>query len=501
MFKVLLIGCAVIVVLNVYLFFKRKYQFWKTIGVPFIEPFLIFGNISEMLKCKIHFGVMLKQLYNKMKDNHDYCGIYFLYRPVLLVLSPEFAKTILVRDFSYFMDRGMYSNEQIDPLSGNLFFMNGHQWKTMRSKITPIFTSSKLKLMFNTIIRVGNQLTGFLEPHANMESDVEIRDLIGRFMTDVIGSCAFGFECNTIENKNSKFREMGRKMLNFPKTKTVKLMVAIMYPNAAKLFGVRFNDEDVSDFFMDVVRDTINHRKESGMKRIDFIQFLIDLKVDSKSESDGLSFLEIATQMFVLFFAGFETAATTLTFALHSLANDKDIQDKARRSISEVLEKYNGEWCYDSVMEMTFIDQVIEETLRLYTTVSNLQRICVKDYTLPNGSILPKDTTVIIPTLAFNHDPDMFPNPMKFDPDRFNDENKRTRHPFSSLPFGEGPRFCIGQRLGQLQTKLGLALLLHKFEFNFCSKTEYPIKIEPLNLVYGPSGDVWLNVKECCSNN
>lgn len=62
-------------------------------------------------------------------------------------------------------------------------------------------------------------------------------------------------------------------------------------------------------------------------------------------------------------------------------------------------------------------------------------------------------------------------------------------------------RFCIGQRLGQLQTKVGLALLLDKFEFNFCSMSEYPIKIEPLNLVYGPSGDVWLNVKECCSNN
>lgn len=437
MMKVLLICCIAIAV---YLFFKRKYQFWKNLGVAFIEPFLVFGNMSEILKCKIHFGVMLKQLYNKMKEHNDYCGIYFLYRPVLLVLSPEFAKTILVRDFNYFMDRGMYSNEQIDPLSANLFFMNGHEWKTMRSKITPLFTSSKLKLMFNTINRVGNQLTGFLQPHAIMKNDVEMRDLIGRFMTDVIGSCAFGFECNTIENKNSKFREMGRKMLNFPKMKTVKLMVAIMYPNTAKLFGVRFNDKDVSDFFIDVVRDTIKYRTENGIKRIDFIQFLIDLKIDSESKSEGLSFLEIATQMFVLFFAGFETAATTLTFALHSLASDKDIQEKARVSISDVLDKYNGEWCYDSVMEMKFIDQVIEETLRIYTTVSNLQRICVKDYTLPNGSILPKDTTVIIPTLAFNHDADIFPNPMKFDPERFNDENKKARHSFSSLPFGEGPR-------------------------------------------------------------
>jgi cytochrome P450 family 6 len=125
-------------------------------------------------------------------------------------------------------------------------------------------------------------------------------------------------------------------------------------------------------------------------------------------------------------------------FALHFLAHYQDIQEKARKHVSEVLEKYNNEWCYDAVMEMTYIDQIIEESMRIYPPVSVLVRVADVDYQLPNGSKIFKGTKVIIPNLGFQRDPDIFPDPMKFDPNRFSPEMKQTRHSFSSLPFGEG---------------------------------------------------------------
>lgn len=82
----------------------------------------------------------------------------------------------------------------------------------------------------------------------------------------------------------------------------------------------------------------------------------------------------------------------------------------------------------------------------MYPPVSDLHRWVSKDYILPNGSVLPKETAVIIPALAFSRDPDLFPNPMRFDPSRFNSESKAQRHPFSTMPFGEGNRICIGMR-------------------------------------------------------
>lgn len=119
-----------------------------------------------------------------------------------------------------------------------------------------------------------------------------------------------------------------------------------------------------------------------------------------------------------------------------------------------------------------------------------------KDYTLPNGSILPQGNFVFLPTYAFHHDPEFFPNPSKFDPDRFSEEIKATRHPFAFLPFGEGPRICIGLRFGLIQTKVGLAMLLRNFKFGVCDKTNITLKIDNIHMLFVPLGEVWLNIEK-----
>lgn len=108
---------------------------------------------------------------------------------------------------------------------------------------------------------------------------------------------------------------------------------------------------------------------------------------------------------------------------------------------------------------------------------------------------MPKGVGVVIPTLAFQHDAAVFPDPLKFDPERFTEEAKAARHAFSFLPFGEGPRICIGMRFGLLQTRMGLAILLKNYRFKTCSRTEIPLKINPVNLIYTPAGEVWLNIE------
>jgi cytochrome P450 family 6 len=104
---------------------------------------------------------------------------------------------------------------------------------------------------------------------------------------------------------------MGRKMINFPKSKALKLIFASTFQKQAKLLGVRWNDIDVTEFFMNVVRETIDHRRVSGVRRNDFMQLLIDKMRDENNENlngknndEGLTFEEIAAQSFVVFFAG-----------------------------------------------------------------------------------------------------------------------------------------------------------------------------------------------------
>jgi hypothetical protein len=99
---------------------------------------------------------------------------------------------------------------------------------------------------------------------------------------------------------------------------------------------------------------------------------------------------------------------------------------------------------FDDLISLMLIDLYIE-TLRKYPPVPGLNRICTKDYKVPGSNIMiKKDTKVWIPVLGLQRDPEFYPDPEKFDPERFSEENKNERHPYTFIPFGEGPRVCIG---------------------------------------------------------
>lgn len=364
----LIITIIILILIAIYVDFSQSYKFWKHRNVPYLTPHFPTGNVLGAVQTKVHFGYVIQDIYIQMKYAGDYCGIFFFRNPVLLALSPEFVKNILVRDFHHFADRGVYSNERDDPLSANLFFLEGIKWKKLRAKLTPTFTTGKLKQMFNTIADVGLNFVQFLHPHSLTANDIEIYDLLARFNTDVISSCAFGFDSNSLADPNVPFRTMGKRMLNFPKLKALRIFIAMVFRDKARALGIRFNDKDVSDFFMQLVRETINYRKSTGLKRKDFMQLLIDLMKSDDNDNDvddeKFSFNEIAAQAFVFYLAGFETSSTTLAFTLHSLAYHQDIQQKARDEVNEILKKHKGEWTYDSIMEMNYVEKVISESLR-----------------------------------------------------------------------------------------------------------------------------------------
>uniref|UniRef100_A0A2Y9D1F6 Cytochrome P450 n=1 Tax=Anopheles dirus TaxID=7168 RepID=A0A2Y9D1F6_9DIPT len=493
---IIAVAVASVGFLCLYLYFRRRYLFWAELGVPYAEPTFPAGNIAGVLKSTVHFSCVLNKLYEQLKEQGDYAGIYFFRDPVLMVLSPEFARTVLVKDFNYFVDRGVYSNEEVDPLSANLFFLEGNRWRKLRSKLVPTFTSGKLKAMFHTIVDVGTRLDRYLAERCTRMQRIDVKELLGRFLTDVIGSCAFGIECNSIENPDSQFRAMGKRMMQFPKSKTLKLFAAMMFPKQAKALGVRFTNEDMADFFLGVVRETIDYRRKHNVRRDDFMQLLIDMmKENGAGPGESLTFEEIAAQAFVFFFAGFETSATTLTVVLHLLAKHPKIQRKARKSIRSVLAKHDDELTYDAVMELDYLDCIIHETLRMYPPVPTLYRQTVQPYKLPNGSILPEGIRVVVPTLGFHLDPTLFPDPHIFKPERFEEKSVRKNNP-CYLPFGDGPRMCIGMRFGQLQTRLGLAMLLRNYNFTIDElDADRPLPIDTINVLIIPKGHVWLNVE------
>lgn len=256
---------------------------------------------------KFHSSQVFRRFYTELKEKGKFGGIYFFTKPAFIVTDLDLLKTVLIKDFQYFHDRGTYFNTKDDPLSGHLLNIEGEYWKKLREKLTPTFTSGKIRQMMPTILDVGTKLETFMSKKIEEVPEHEIKDILARFTVDIIGSCAFGIECNSLEDKTAKFLEMGLKVFQQPRNSLIKQMLAVTYPNFARKIGIKTTREDISQFFMKIVRDVIQYREKNNIKRNDFMDLLLQLKNEKESVDQsgklGLTVEEIAAQVFVFFLA------------------------------------------------------------------------------------------------------------------------------------------------------------------------------------------------------
>ncbi|XP_049815619.1 cytochrome P450 6k1-like isoform X2 [Schistocerca nitens] len=482
-------------VLALYLWFSSAYSYWKRKGVPYAEPTAPFGNFRRTFLGQEPVGVTLMKIHNQL-PRERYVGFYGFRRPLLLVRDPELIRHILVKDFGTFHDRGLFIDDE-EPLNKHLFALGGKKWRQLRIKLSPTFTSGKLKGMFKTIQDCGREMADVVGKMVDHGESVEVRELIARFTTDVISSVAFGQECNCQRNPDHEFRQWGRKIFEPSARSAIGFLLIFLSPTLMNYLRVKGGTTDVSRYFQQMVADTVAYREKNNYSRKDFMDLLIQLKnkgyVDpDKGETmenghqngvgtpDKLSMDDLAAQAFVFFIAGFETSSTATSFTLHELALNPDVQSKLHDEIDTVLKESNGEISYDTIGKMTYLDKVVSESLRKYPPVPFLNRECNQDYKIPDSDvILEKGTPVALSVLGLHYEPKYFPDPDRFDPERFSEEAKARRHPYVYLPFGEGPRICIGMRMGLLQTKVGLVNLLSKYSVQPTQKTVAKLDFHP----------------------
>lgn len=202
-------------------------------------------------------------------------------------------------------------NIYTDPLSAHLFNIDNPKWKPLRTKLTPTFTSGKMKMTYQTVLDVGDRFIKRLriESNAAVNNEIEIRDILQRFTTDVIGSTAFGLECNSLEDPKNEFRNKSKKVLDAPKFPPWIQMVLLAFKGLARKLHIKHLHSDSSDFFIRIVNETIQYREMNNISRNDFMHLLIQLKnkgaLDGESTNVGkITTEEIAAQAFIFFLAG-----------------------------------------------------------------------------------------------------------------------------------------------------------------------------------------------------
>nr|AID61399.1 cytochrome P450 [Calliphora stygia] len=502
----LVLGSLLFCLLNILAFYLYNcYTYWKRRGVLYETPIPPFGNFLGVGRTK-HLRDVIGQLYTKFKGKAPFCGAYLFTSKSAVIFDLDLIKNVLIKDFSNFHDRNAFHNVEEDPLTGHLVTLEGEEWRAMRTKLSPVFTSAKMKYMFPTMVAVGENFSQTLKQELNKTPDsvLEIKDLCARFTTDVIGSCAFGIECNSLQDPNAEFRVKGRSIFTESRHSPLVQLFMVTCPDLARKLHMKFFTDNVSNFFINIVKQTVDYRLANNIKRNDFMDLMIELKTkndDNKHKShgidlsEGLTIEQIAAQTFVFFLGGFETSSTTMSFCLYELAKAVEIQEKLRREILATIKECNNEITYEGVKSMAYLEQVIAETLRLYPVLPNLLRKAKNDYQVPNSEhVIEKGITVIIPVSVIHYDAQYYDEPTKFNPDRFLPSEIEKRHSSTYLPFGDGPRNCIGARFGKMQTKLGLISILSHYRVECCSKTEIPIEYDKKNFLVSSKNGIHLKV-------
>ncbi|KAK5638794.1 hypothetical protein RI129_013089 [Pyrocoelia pectoralis] len=349
-----------------------------------------------------------------------------------------------------------------------------------------------MKMMFNIVMTCGRQLETCMEDICR-KGPVDIKHALECYTMDVIGSCAFGIDCNSFTDPSSDFCKYSKKIFMPTLLENLIGIFVNLFPSIGKMLGLKAIPNDITDFFFNIVTSSVEHRRETGFTRNDFLQILIEL-ADQNQTKDSISFNELVAQAFVFFVAGFETSSATMAFCLLELCLNPDVQEELRAEVNSTLNKHNGDLTYESLKEMKYMNAVIDETLRKYPPLAVLNRECIQDYKLPNSNItIEKGIKIAIPLSGLHKDPNYFPEPEKFDPKRFTVENKNLIIPYTFMPFGEGPRACIGIRFGMMQTKVGLSILLRRYKFSLSEKMKIPIKFKIRSFLTAVEGGVWLN--------
>ncbi|XP_019217431.1 thromboxane-A synthase isoform X1 [Oreochromis niloticus] len=501
-------------------------------GIKHPKPVPFFGNLFMFQQG------FFKPMTYLIKTHGRVCGYYLGRRPIVIIADPDMLRQLMVKDFSSFPNR-MAFRFATKPMTDCLLMLRNEQWKRVRSILTPSFSAAKLKEMVPFINIAIDALMKNLNGHAESAQAFDIHKCFGYFTMDVIASVAFATQVDSQNNPDDPFVHHAQMFFNFSFFRPILLFFMAFPFLAAPMAKFIPNErrDKMNNFFINSIQKIIKQREAQPPeeRRRDFLQLMLDARTTKESvslehfdtsndpeeiehrnqetqpsgsvqENDPphsqepsvrrpqkkmMTEDEIVGQAFVFLLAGYETSSNTLAFTCYLLALHPERQLKVQKEVDDFYTRHESP-NYTNVQELKYLDMVICEALRLYPPGFRFAREVDHDCVV-NGQFLPKGITVEIPAGFLHYDPEHWPEPEKFIPERFTPEAKASRHPFVYLPFGAGPRNCVGMRLAQLEIKMALVRLFHSFSIVACSETKVPLELKSSSTL-GPKNGIFVKI-------
>jgi len=514
--------------LLLYKFITQNFDRWEKAGIPFKPGRFPLGSIN-FLSGKKNGNEYILDLCKEFKDE-KFFGYYSLGKPMLVIQDLEMMKAMKTRDFRHFPDtqdenisRTLRTGGELDSLfNHNVGSARGDEWRDVRSSLTPVFTSGKMKAMMKFIVEVSENLLAEMEKKSET-GEFELKDVTGKFSLDALASCAFGIDFNSFGGaQSSAFVEHASEL--FKQDIWGLLAIFKFLPGVPRLFqmlNINVQKPKTTKFFRDIVTDTLKTRAKSGERRNDMIDMMVDAmkqiamdkeqKEQDETEQEQfeqdmkfnhkqkrkLTEQDIISNLIVLLIVGYDTTGMTLAAILWALSENQDVQEKLRREVDEAWEAANGVFPdYSSLQALPYLEMVVMETLRLYGPAALTMRACNEDYRLPGTDFtVRKNDMIFFPNEAFHKDPNQWSHPNTFNPDQWAPEERSKRSPHAFQAFGQGPRACLGMRFALLELKVAVAMLVRHLELMPGSTTIKPLQLDPSHGMAWFKGGLWASVK------
>ncbi|NP_001165982.1 cytochrome P450 4AB15 [Nasonia vitripennis] len=454
--------------------YVRYGRYGKLINkLPGPTPLPILGNLLLLNKGPVD---LWNFLHVKMKEYYPFGKIWFCTSAIILTQDPDDLK-ILLSDKVNIVKGFMYKPLHLWAETG-LITGTGEKWQHRRKIITPAFHANIIKKYIEITSEQGERFVEYLKTKGD-ETVESLIPICSNLTLSIIIEAAMGTKFNTMGDKAEEYKKaiedyfhgvayratrpyIQNWMLRyFGRGRRILDCIKSLRGFADKIIEERreYHNQTKHQSFQNYVDDVDDTNLLDGgrKKRLAMLDLLLLAEKEGLIDEQG-----IKEEVDTFTAAGYDTTGMGMVYMLLLLAENKDVQKLARAESDRILSASGGRITMTEIQQMDYIERCVKESLRLFPTAPNISRTIIKDIQLKN-CMVPAGTDVFVPIYDVHRDPKYWPDPLKFDPDRFLPEEVHKRHPFSYLPFSHGPRNCIGQKFAIAEMKALVARIVYNF--------------------------------------